>query len=203
MNACASRPVLYALLVPVKGKATLLLKAYGKSDVEGDVPMTVDTIIAIGSDTKQFTAAAILKLRDQGKLSLDDEITKWLPDFDTGGDTVTLRHLLGHTSGVTETPTSGFSVWWSRRRAGRGLDVPPESGASHLPPERERWSGDGTAVRQRRWPLHPQAAVEAISKTAVAVARASGSERACKGGPGDEVPRVETWQRIGSQPGLR
>ncbi len=86
----------------VKGNETLLLKAYGKSDVEGDVPMTVDTVIAIGSDTKQFTAAAILQLRDQGKLGLDDEITKWLPDFDTRGNKVTLRHLLGHTSGVTD-----------------------------------------------------------------------------------------------------
>ncbi len=86
----------------VKGKDTLLLKAYGKADVEGDVPATVDTVFAIGSDTKQFTAAAILQLRDQGKLSLDDEITKWLPDFDTRGNKVTLRHLLGHTSGVTD-----------------------------------------------------------------------------------------------------
>ena len=86
----------------VKGKDTLLLKAYGKSDVEGDVPMTVDTVFPIGSDTKQFTAAAILQLRDQGKLSLDDDITKWLPDFDTRGNKVTLRHLLGHTSGITD-----------------------------------------------------------------------------------------------------
>ena len=46
----------------VKGKETLLFKAYGKSDVEGDVPMSVDTILQIGSDTKQFTAAAILQL---------------------------------------------------------------------------------------------------------------------------------------------
>jgi len=86
----------------VKGKEKLLLKAYGKSDVEGDVPMTVDTIVPIGSDTKQFTAAAILQLRDAGKLSLDDEITKWLPDFETRGNKVTLRHLLGHTAGVGE-----------------------------------------------------------------------------------------------------
>ena len=89
----------------VGGKDTLLVKfyrAYGKADVEGDVPMTVDTIVPIGSVTKQFTAAAILQLRDQGKLSLDDEITKWLPDFDTRGNKVTLRHLLGHTSGVTD-----------------------------------------------------------------------------------------------------
>ncbi len=85
-----------------RGQDTLLLKAYGKADVEGDVPATVDTIFAIGSDTKQFTAAAILQLRDQGKLSLDDPITKWLPDFDTRGNNVTLRHLLGHTSGITD-----------------------------------------------------------------------------------------------------
>ena len=64
--------------------------------------MTVDTVIQIGSTTKQFTAAAILQLRDQGKLSLDDDITKWLPDFETRGNKVTLRHLLGHTSGIAE-----------------------------------------------------------------------------------------------------
>jgi CubicO group peptidase (beta-lactamase class C family) len=60
------------------------------------------TVIPIGSITKQFTAAAILQLRDQGKLGLDDSITKWRPDFDTRGNKVTLRHLLGHTSGITD-----------------------------------------------------------------------------------------------------
>ena len=85
-----------------RGNDTLLLKAYGKSDVEGDVAMTVDTVIPIGSATKQFTAAAILQLHDQGKLGVDDDITKWLPDFETRGNKVTLRHLLGHTSGIAE-----------------------------------------------------------------------------------------------------
>ncbi len=85
-----------------KGKDTLLLEAYGKSDVEGNVPMTVDTIVPLGSDTKQFTAAAILQLRDAGKLGLDDEITKWLPDFQTRGNKVTLRRLLDHTSGIAD-----------------------------------------------------------------------------------------------------
>ena len=66
------------------------------------MPITVDTVVPIGSDTKQFTAAAMLQLRDQGKLSLDDDITKWLPDFETRGNKVTLRHLLGHTSGITD-----------------------------------------------------------------------------------------------------
>jgi CubicO group peptidase (beta-lactamase class C family) len=85
-----------------KGNDTLLLKAYGKSDIEGDVAMTVDTVIPIGSTTKQFTAAAIVQLRDQGRLDLDDDITKWLPDFETRGSKVTLRHLLAHTSGIAE-----------------------------------------------------------------------------------------------------
>jgi CubicO group peptidase (beta-lactamase class C family) len=85
-----------------RGKDRLLLEAYGNADVEANVPMTVDTVLPIGSVTKQFTATAILQLRDAGKLGLDDEITKWLPDFETHGNRVTLRHLLGHTSGVTE-----------------------------------------------------------------------------------------------------
>ena len=87
----------------VKGKDTLLVKAYGKADVEGNISMTVDTVIPIGSTTKQFTAAAILQLRDAGKLSLDDDITKWFPDLEArGNNKATLRHLLAHTSGVGE-----------------------------------------------------------------------------------------------------
>ena len=85
-----------------RGKDALLLKAFGKSDADGGAPMTVSTVIPIGSVTKQFTAAAILQLRDAGKLTLDDEITKWLPDFETRGSKVTLRHLLGHTSGIVD-----------------------------------------------------------------------------------------------------
>jgi CubicO group peptidase (beta-lactamase class C family) len=86
----------------VKGNDTLLLKAYGKAVVESDSPATADTVFQLNSDAKQFTAAAILQLRDQRKLTLDDHITKWLPDFETRGNTVTLRHLLNHTSGIAE-----------------------------------------------------------------------------------------------------
>jgi CubicO group peptidase (beta-lactamase class C family) len=95
----------------VKGHDTLLLKGYGKADVEWDVPMPVDAVFEIGSVTKQFTAAAILQLRDAGKLSLDDDISKWLPDFDTRGNKLTLRRLLDHTSGIvglTEMPEFGL-----------------------------------------------------------------------------------------------
>jgi len=94
----------------VKGNDTLLLKGYGKADVEWNVPMPADAMFEIGSVTKQFTAAAILQLRDEGKLSLDDEITKYLPDFPTRGHKVTVRRLLDHTSGIkglTEMPEFG------------------------------------------------------------------------------------------------
>ena len=91
----------------VKGNDTLLFNGYGKADVEWDVPMPKDAMFEIGSIAKQFTAAAILQLRDSGKLSLDDDITKWLPDFNTHGNKVPLRRLLDHTSGIvglTEIP---------------------------------------------------------------------------------------------------
>lgn len=98
----------------VKGNDTLLMKGYGKADLEWDVPMPADAMFEIGSATKQFTAAAILQLRDEGKLSLDDEITKWLPDFDTRGNRVTVRRLLDHTSGMlglTEIPEFEQVAW--------------------------------------------------------------------------------------------
>ena len=86
----------------VKGNDQLLLQAYGDADAEGNVPMTVNTMIPIASVTKQFTAAAILQLRDAGKLSLDDPMTKWLPEFEARDNGITLRHLLGHAAGIPE-----------------------------------------------------------------------------------------------------
>jgi CubicO group peptidase (beta-lactamase class C family) len=84
----------------VHGRDTLLLKGYGRANIELDVPMPASAIHEIGSVTKQFTAAAILQLRDQGKLNLDDDLTKYLPDYPTGGRSVPIRRLLDHTSGI-------------------------------------------------------------------------------------------------------
>jgi CubicO group peptidase (beta-lactamase class C family) len=98
----------------VRGNDTRLFSGYGRANVEWDVPMPADAMFEIGSATKQFTAAAILQLRDEGKLSLDDEITKWLPDFDTRGNSVTVRRLLDHTSGIvglTEMPELQQLMW--------------------------------------------------------------------------------------------
>lgn len=84
----------------VHGRDTLLLKGYGQADLEWDVPMPDDAVFEIGSVTKQFTAAAVLKLRDAGKLDLDADITEYLPDFDTQGRRIPVRRLLDHTSGI-------------------------------------------------------------------------------------------------------
>ncbi|HSW31296.1 MAG TPA: serine hydrolase domain-containing protein [Longimicrobiales bacterium] len=89
---------------------TLLLKGYGMADLEWGVPMADDAVFEIGSMTKQFTAAAVLQLVEQGKLDLSADMTTYLPDYDTQGRRIPLRRLLDHTSGIkgyTEMPVFG------------------------------------------------------------------------------------------------
>ncbi len=86
----------------------ILNKGYGKADLEHDVPSTDVSIFRIASVTKQFTAAAIMRLAEQDTLSLDDDITKYV-DYPTHSKTVTIRHLLTHTSGIKNyTDVPGF-----------------------------------------------------------------------------------------------
>ena len=77
-------------------------RATGLADLEFSTMLEPDMVFRIGSVTKQFTAAAVLLLADRGALNLDDDITKYVPDFDTGGRHVTVEHLLTHTSGHQE-----------------------------------------------------------------------------------------------------
>lgn len=79
---------------------TLLLDGCGNADLEFDVPMPKDAVFEIGSVTKQFTAAAILQLAAKDSIGLDGPITEYLPDYNTRGHRVTVRHLLHHTSGL-------------------------------------------------------------------------------------------------------
>jgi len=88
-----------AIIVKKAGK-TILRKGYGLADLELGVPVEPDMIFRLGSITKQFTAVAVLMLAEQGKLGLQDEITKFLPDYPTQGRTITVEHLLTHTSGI-------------------------------------------------------------------------------------------------------
>src|SRR6056297_1219626 len=87
-----------SVLVYQNGK-TLLKKTYGYASLELSAPVPENGIFEIGSVTKQFTAAAILKLSEANKISLDDDFTKYL-DFDTKGRKVTINNLLNHTSGI-------------------------------------------------------------------------------------------------------
>lgn len=89
-----------ASVAVVKGDSTLVMKGYGLADLELEVPTPPGATYEIGSVTKQFTAAAILLLQEDGKLALDDELTKYLPDYPTQGHRLTLRRLLNHTSGI-------------------------------------------------------------------------------------------------------
>lgn len=89
-----------ATVIVVKDGKTVFRKAYGTANLALQQPMTPDTVLRLGSITKQFTSTAILMLVDEGKVALDDEITKFLPDYPTHGKKITVEHLLTHTSGI-------------------------------------------------------------------------------------------------------
>lgn len=110
-----------AILVFQKGNM-LLNKSYGYASLELSVPMPTDAIFEIGSVTKQFTAAAILKLVEGGKLSLDDDFTKYLK-FDTKGRKITIAQLLDHTSGMAAgmTTDKGEEVEFFDMLANQGI----------------------------------------------------------------------------------
>jgi CubicO group peptidase (beta-lactamase class C family) len=86
--------------IVVRDGQVVLRKAYGLANVELGVPLTPESVFELGSVTKQFTAVAILMLAEQGKVRLDDEITKYLADFPTHGQKVTIEQLLTHTAGI-------------------------------------------------------------------------------------------------------
>ena len=88
-----------AVIVTVDGDV-LFRDAYGMADLELGVPLEPDMVFRLGSITKQFTGAAIAMLEQEGKLTVDDPITKFLPDYPTHGHDITVAHLLAHTSGI-------------------------------------------------------------------------------------------------------
>lgn len=94
------------IVVVTRGDTRLLQHVAGYADHEQKVSVTLEHEWPIASVSKQFTAALVMRLVDQGRLTLDDSLSKYLPDF-PGGGAVTIRHLLNHTSGLgsyTEVP---------------------------------------------------------------------------------------------------
>lgn len=89
-----------ASILVSKGGKILFESAFGLADIKNNTPLKSNDIFRIASISKQFTAVAILKLMEEGKLSLNDEITKFIPDYPTFGNTITIHNLLTHTSGI-------------------------------------------------------------------------------------------------------
>lgn len=100
-----------AVLV-VKNEQVIFVKGYGMANLEYDAPITPTSIFDIASVSKQFTGYAISTLIQQGKISGDDDIHKYLPDVPQFGKTITIHNLVHHTSGIRDWPQAlNFAGW--------------------------------------------------------------------------------------------
>lgn len=91
-----------AAVAIVKDGSIIYKKGYGLANLEYDIPISTSSIFHIASISKQFTVFSILLLEKQGKLSLEDDIRKYIPEVPYFGKTITLRHLASHTSGLRD-----------------------------------------------------------------------------------------------------
>ncbi len=108
----------------------IISRAYGSADLERDVPLSPNTIFDAGSVQKQFVAAAVLLLVEDGKLSLTEDIHKYIPQLPDYGEKITLDHLLTHTSGIRDWtglgPLTGRQIdAFTLTLRQRGLDFAP------------------------------------------------------------------------------
>jgi CubicO group peptidase (beta-lactamase class C family) len=100
-----------AVLV-VDGDKVLLDKGYGMASLEWGIANTPETKFRLGSITKQFTATLVLFLQQDGKLKVDDPVSKYLPDTPKAWEKITIANLLGHTSGIPNfTSLKDFGTW--------------------------------------------------------------------------------------------
>lgn len=190
-------------------------RGYGRASLEHDVPLARDTIFDIGSTSKQVVAAAIVLLAGDGKLTLDDDIRKHLPEMPDYGTTITIRHLLTHTSGLRDYITlMGLGGWQMEDvttpaqaldvvRRQKGLDFPPDTEFAYsntgfflasLVVERASGKPLGTFARERLFlPLGMTSTRYMDDHAAVVPRRATGYE------PEGEGFRVSlsNWEQLG------
>ena len=126
-----------AVGVTVNG-LTVLERAYGMADLEHGVPNTPGTVFEAGSVSKQFTAAAVILLEMEGRLSLDDDVRTYVPELPDYGHTITLRHLMTHTSGLRDWGSVAAISGWGRERRTHDhdwvLDILSRQRALNFPP---------------------------------------------------------------------
>ena len=101
---------------------TVFASGYGTADLEHNIPITAETIFEPGSVSKQFTAAAALLLVQEGKLSLDDPVRKYIPEVPDYGTPITIRHLIHHTSGLRDWGSVAAIAGWPRGTVARNHD---------------------------------------------------------------------------------
>lgn len=111
-----------AILVAKKGRV-LYKKGFGLANMEWNIPIGTNTVFQIGSVTKLFTALGILQLVENQKLFLKDSIQKFIPTFPTKGHTITIEHLLAHTSGIKDYVTMNHPDPNIMRRDFKTLEV--------------------------------------------------------------------------------
>jgi CubicO group peptidase (beta-lactamase class C family) len=104
-----------AAIAVVKGGKVVKKQGYGVASVEFNVPVTPDTVFEIGSVTKQMTAAAVMLLVEEGKVDLDDKISKYLPNTPDAWKNVSVRNLLTHTSGIKSYTAIGAGFELTKR----------------------------------------------------------------------------------------
>jgi CubicO group peptidase (beta-lactamase class C family)/lysophospholipase L1-like esterase len=125
------------------GGRVLLEKAYGMADLEHGVPNRPDTIFEAGSVSKQFTAAAVLLLAHDGKLSLDDPVRRHIPELPDYAAPVTIRQMLHHTSGLRDWGSIEWIAGWPRGTRvythAHVLDILQHQRALNFPPGTQ-WS---------------------------------------------------------------
>lgn len=124
-----------------KDGRTVLARAYGMADLERGVRNTPATIFEAGSVSKQFTAAAAIILANQGKLSLDDDVRRYIPELPDYGTPITIRHLIHHTSGLRDWGVVASVAGWPRTRRAHtnahALDIITRQRALNYEPGKE------------------------------------------------------------------
>lgn len=113
LDAQAARGRFSGAVLVAKGDRVLFRQAYGLADRATGTPIDLNSRFRLASVSKQFTAAAILRLQDEGVLSVDDPLCRWVQPCPEAWEPVRLRHLLSHTSGV---PDLMAQAGWGRRR---------------------------------------------------------------------------------------
>ena len=130
-----------------RGSELVFSRGYGIADMTTSTPVTPDTNFRLASVSKQFTAMTILMLCEDGKLSLDDRLPGLIPDFPEYGTSITVRHLLNHTSGLRD-----YEDMLPAGQAEQVLDrdvlelMRKASGTDFPPGARYRYSNSGYAV---------------------------------------------------------